>query len=70
MQTGTVATLVREKNFGFIKVEGMEKDLFFHANQLKNVDFASLNEGDTLSFEVAPSERDPSKSNAVNVSKV
>jgi len=67
MQTGTIARLVKDKGFGFIKVEGMEKDLFFHTNELKNIAFEQLQEGDTVSFEVGDSPKGP---NAVNVSKV
>lgn len=33
MTTGTIATLT-DKGFGFIKVEGQEKDLFFHSKEL------------------------------------
>jgi CspA family cold shock protein len=64
---GTIARLVREKNFGFIKRDGEEKDLFFHANELVGITFAELNEGDTVTFEVAESPKGP---NAVKVSKV
>ncbi len=66
MQTGTIARLT-DKGFGFIKVEGQEKDLFFHSNELIGVTFDSLREGDTLSFEIAQSPKGP---NAVKVSKV
>ena len=65
MQTGTIARLT-DKGFGFIKVEGFEKDLFFHSNELVGVTFDSLREGDTLSFEVADS---PKGKNAVQVRK-
>ena len=41
-----------DKNFGFIEVEGQEKDLFFHANELDGVTFEELKEGDTVEFEV------------------
>ncbi|MDO8624134.1 MAG: cold shock domain-containing protein [bacterium] len=64
---GTIARLVTEKNFGFIKRDGEEKDLFFHANELVGVSFADLREGDTVTFEVADSPKGP---NAVKVSKV
>ena len=66
MQTGTIARLT-DKGFGFIKREGEVKDLFFHSNELVNVKFDELREGDTVSFEVADSPKGP---NAVKVSKV
>ncbi len=66
MQKGTIARLM-EKGFGFISVEGRDKDLFFHMNELQNANFDSLQEGDTLEFEVVDGEKGPS---AVNVSKV
>ena len=65
MQTGTIARLT-DKGFGFIKVEGQEKDLFFHSNELVNVQFNELQEGDKISFEVADSPKGP---NAVKVSR-
>ena len=65
MQTGTIARLT-DKGFGFIKVEGQEKDLFFHSNELVNVQFNELQEGDKMSFEVADSPKGP---NAVKVSR-
>ena len=65
MQTGTVARLM-DKGFGFIKRDGEDKDLFFHSNELVDVDFNSLKENDTLSFEV---EKGPKGLSAVNVSR-
>lgn len=67
MQNGKIARLVRDRGFGFITIEGEEKDLFFHSNELQNVQFDELNEGDELSFEVAEGQKGP---NAVNISKV
>ena len=64
---GTIKNLVQDKNFGFISVEGMEKDLFFHANELKDVTFSELKIGDRVSFEQADSPKGP---NAVNVTKI
>ena len=63
---GTIKNLVQDKRFGFISVEGMEKDLFFHANELKDVTFEELKIGDRLSFESADSPKGP---NAVNVTR-
>lgn len=56
-----------DKGYGFISVEGNEKDLFFHSNELQNVAFDNLREGDNVEFEVAESDKGP---NAVKVSKI
>ena len=66
MQEGTIARLT-DRGCGFIKVDGQEKDLFFHSNELVNVKFDELREGDKVTFEVAQSPKGP---NAVKVSKV
>ena len=65
MNQGTIARLT-DRGFGFIAREGEEKDLFFHSNELKNVQFNELREGDKMTFEIAES---PKGMNAVNVSK-
>lgn len=66
MQKGTIARLM-DKGFGFIKVEGQEKDLFFHANELQNVAFDDLKEGDEVEFTVAEGQKGP---NATGVTKI
>ncbi|MEK9184156.1 MAG: cold shock domain-containing protein [Patescibacteria group bacterium] len=66
MEEGVIAGLT-DKGFGFIKREGAEKDLFFHSNELKNVTFDELREGDKLSFELAEG---PKGLYAANVSRV
>jgi len=65
MQTGTIARLT-DKGFGFIKVDGQEKDLFFHSSELVGVTFDALREGDKLTFEVGSGPKGP---NAVKVSR-
>ncbi len=64
--TGIIKKLISDKGFGFIKVEGQEKDLFFHSKSLVGVMFADLHEGDTVTFDVEDSPKGP---NAVNVKK-
>ena len=63
---GTIARLT-PKGFGFIKVEGQEKDVFFHSNELVDVTFDALKEGDAVTFELAESPKGP---NATKVTKV
>ncbi len=66
MATGIVKKKVEGKGFGFIAVEGQEKDLFFHAKELMGVTFEELREGESVSFEVTQSEKGPA---ATNVSR-
>ena len=66
MQTGTIARLMDDRGFGFIKTEGSEKDIFFHANTLQGIEFNSLSEGDTVEFEVEEGQKGPQ---AVNVQR-
>ncbi|MFH0988260.1 MAG: cold shock domain-containing protein [Parcubacteria group bacterium] len=63
---GTIKTLT-DKGFGFITVEGEEKDLFFHSKNLQGVTYAELKVGDILSFDKEASDKGP---NAVNVTLV
>ncbi len=65
MNAGIVAKKT-DKGFGFIKRDGEQKDLFFHSNELKNVSFDELQEGDKVTFEVGDSPKGP---NATNVNK-
>lgn len=66
MQEGKIARIT-DRGFGFISRDGEDKDVFFHSNELKNVEFNDLKEGDKVTFEVAESPKGP---NAVNVNKV
>ncbi len=66
MQKGTIKTIM-DKGFGFIEIKGRDNDLFFHSNELQNVDFNDLQTGDTLEFEIVDA---PKGQSAVNVSKV
>lgn len=55
-----------DKGFGFITVEGQEKDVFFHSKSLVGITFEELNEGDAVTFDIEDSPKGP---NAVNVKK-
>jgi len=56
---GTIKKLNTEKGFGFITPEGESKDVFFHRNDLVDVEFDNLNEGDKVTFEKEDSEKGP-----------
>ncbi len=64
---GTIKKIVTEKGFGFITVDGEEKDLFFHKNEIKGVNYEELKEGDRVSFEKADSPKGPNATNVVRI---
>ena len=66
MQEGIIAGLT-DRGFGFIRIEGRAKDLFFHSNELQNASFDSLREGDKVSFEITEG---PKGEQASKVSKI
>ncbi|KKQ97590.1 MAG: Cold shock-like protein [Parcubacteria group bacterium GW2011_GWC2_39_11] len=63
---GTIKNLT-DRGFGFITVDGEEKDLFFHSNELKGVSYDELKVGDRVSFDKTDSPKGP---NATNVNRI
>jgi CspA family cold shock protein len=66
MMEGIIAGIT-DRGFGFIKAEGQPKDLFFHSNELVNVQFDELRQGDKVSFEITEG---PKGLQASKVSKI
>ncbi len=66
MQKGKIARLM-DKGYGFISIEGEDKDLFFHAKELQNAGFDDLRDGDAVEFEKVDGEKGP---NAIKVSVI
>ena len=66
MAKGEVKRIIRERGFGFISAED-GREIFFHRNELQNVDFDALMEGDQLEFDVTKGQKGPA---ATNVKKV
>jgi CspA family cold shock protein len=53
----------RDEGYGFIKPEDGDKDVFFHASALVDIDFDSLNEGDVVTFEMEEGPKGPAAGN-------
>ncbi|MDO8270065.1 MAG: cold shock domain-containing protein [Candidatus Levybacteria bacterium] len=53
--TGTIKKKT-DRGFGFISIEGQEKDLFFHSSALVGVTFDALSEGASVTFDVEDGE--------------
>lgn len=56
MPTGTVKFFNAEKGFGFITREGAE-DVFVHFSNIVGEGYKSLDEGQTVEFEIAPGRK-------------
>ena len=56
MATGTVKFFNAEKGFGFISRPDGD-DVFVHFSNIEGNGYKSLNEGDKVSFEVAPGRK-------------
>ena len=66
MPTGTVKFFNSETGFGFISVEG-DEDVFVHYSNIAGDGYRSLDEGQTVEFEVGPGRKGPE---ALNVRAV
>lgn len=51
-QTGTVKFFNTTKGFGFITPEGGAKDVFVHISAVERAGLSTLNEGQTVEFEL------------------
>jgi CspA family cold shock protein len=68
-RTGTIARIIPERGFGFIKAtDGQE--YFFHASALENLTLAALQQGDPVSFVEEPSAKGPRASKVAIRSKL
>jgi CspA family cold shock protein len=67
MAQGKVKFFNDAKGFGFISVEGQEKDMFVHYSGIKGSGRRTLSEHEVVSFDVIAGERGPQ---AVNVERI
>jgi cold shock protein len=65
--TGTVKWFNDAKGFGFITVDGGEKDCFVHHSAIQGQGFKSLAEGDRVEFDVVAGQKGPAAANVVKL---
>lgn len=66
MKQGTVKWFNAEKGFGFIEVEG-ENDVFVHFSAINQDGYKSLEEGQSVEFEVVEGDHGPQAANVVKL---
>lgn len=64
METGTVKWFNPEKGFGFIEREGAD-DVFVHFSAINEEGFKTLEEGQTVTFDIEEGDRGPQAANVV-----
>ncbi len=63
MATGKVKWFKADKGYGFITVEGEEKDIFVHFSAIQADGFKTLEEGQTVEFDIVEGDRGPQAAN-------
>ncbi len=68
MSKGTVKWFNADKGYGFITPEDGGKDLFVHYSEIKSdADYATLNDGQEVTFEVGEGQKGPCANNVAPV---
>ena len=67
MAKGTVKWFNNSKGYGFITPEDGSQDVFVHHNSIQGEGYKSLDEGQTVEFEIQQGQKGPE---AINVVKL
>ncbi len=68
MPQGVIKWFNNKKGFGFIAdPSGASADIFVHYSEIRGDGYKTLEEGDTVEFELAPSDRGPKALNVVKI---
>ncbi|TFB13395.1 cold-shock protein [Filobacillus milosensis] len=62
MEKGTVKWFNAEKGFGFIEVQGQD-DVFVHFSAIQSEGFKTLDEGQSVTFDIVEGNRGPQAAN-------
>lgn len=63
MSTGKVKWFKSDKGYGFITMEEHDKDIFVHFSSINAEGFKTLQEGQTVEFDIVEGDRGPQATN-------
>ncbi len=67
MLTGKVKWFNDAKGYGFIQIDGQEKDIFVHHTCIKAEGFRTLQEGEEVQFDLVQGPKGPKAENVMRV---
>lgn len=65
MSSGTVKWFDASKGFGFITPDQGDKDLFVHHSEIKVEGYATLDDGQKVTFDIGEGQKGPCATNVV-----
>ena len=65
--TGTVKWYNNQKGYGFIVVDGQDKDIFVHYSAISGEGYKTLAEGEKVKFEVVAGPKGETAANVVKI---
>ena len=68
MATGTVKWFDDRKGFGFIEQEDGGQDVFVHFSALQGEGYKTLEEGQSVQFDIVQGEKGPQAANVTRIS--
>ena len=68
MSTGKVKWFKSDKGYGFITMEGHDKDIFVHFSSINAEGFKTLQEGQTVEFDIVEGDRGRQATNVTVIS--
>ena len=68
-ETGKVKWFSNVKGYGFIEKEGGGQDIFVHYSSIQGDKYKTLEEGETVTFDIVQGEKGPQAANVVRSEK-